>query len=109
MPALKSLPLLWLSLSIATGAGCLSAVDGIGKSQAAARDLALGERLEIWRSPTDARGADLLLFLDPFRILVGEVEGGGVYSSPRHGRLKLIDARNGGALWSAPRDALLPR
>ncbi|MDX9999790.1 MAG: ankyrin repeat domain-containing protein [Polyangia bacterium] len=87
-------------------AGCLSGADYFEKSKAAARDLALGERVELWRTPTDARGADLVLYLDPQRLLVGELDGGGMYSSPKHGRIKLLDASSGRVIWSASRDPL---
>jgi outer membrane protein assembly factor BamB len=87
--------------------GCFGGlnVNALPETQAAARRLAPGERSPLWTLPTDARAADLIEFLDEDRVLVGEIDGGGLYSSPSLGPIRLIEAGTGRVLWTATRDS----
>jgi outer membrane protein assembly factor BamB/ankyrin repeat protein len=94
-----------LTLLVTTVTGCVTAGDKFPETKAKARRLARSERQALWSLPTDARAADIIEFLDEDRVLLGEVEGGGLYSSPSYGPVRLLDAGTGRVLWSASRES----
>ncbi len=59
-----------------------------------------------WESEMDVEAADLVVFLDPDRVLVGTVAVTSKIGVPEHGPVHLLDARSGRRLWSTPRSAM---
>lgn len=78
--------------------------DQFQKTIESAQLLIKQERAALWSVPTDSRAADIIEFLDEDRVLVGEIKGGGMYSSPSYGPIKLLSAETGEMLWSASRE-----
>ncbi len=104
-PITGAFPCLAVLLSVLSGCFGGLNVNAFPETQAAARQLAPGQRAALWIVPTDARAADLIEFLDEDRVLVGEVDGGGLYSPPSLGPVRLIDAGTGRIVWTAKRDS----
>lgn len=59
-----------------------------------------------WETVVESEGADFISFLDNDRVIVGTVECGSYLGTPKHGDIKLFDARSGAKIWSARRDGM---
>ncbi len=81
----------------------LAQQDQFQKTIESARLLIKQERAVLWSVPTDSRAADIIEFLDEDRVLVGEINGGGMYKLPSYGPIKLLSAETGEMLWSVSR------
>ena len=92
-----------VALAGLVSACAIVSVDQSKDTIAAALRLARTERTEIWASAIDGNAADLVRFVSPDRVLVGDILGGSLFGSARLGPLRLLDAQTGQVLWSMSR------
>ena len=98
--------LLGVCLVLATSLGAAAPKDVLPEVAEAARQFAPFSGPVAWESEMDIEAADLIVFLDPDRVLVGTVAVTSKIGAPEHGPIHLLDARSGRSLWSTPRSTM---
>lgn len=59
-----------------------------------------------WETRIPAEGSDFISFINEDQVLVGTVESGSYLGVPKHGDIRLFNAKTGAPVWSAKREGL---
>ena len=86
--------------------GKIAGEDAFDETVELANKLNKGQPPTKWETLMESEGADLITFLDQERVLVGTVESGSYLGVPKHGAIKLFNAKTGTQIWSAKREKL---